>query len=203
MTKIKLCGLKSLDDIEIINKYNPEYIGFIFYKKSKRYIDYKTAKMLKNALNKNILAVGVFVNEDINTVVKLLNENIIDIAQLHGNESENYIKTLKKLTNKTIIKAFKVENTLDIKKAKQSQADFVLLDSGTGGTGQTFNWSLIKNLERPYFLAGGLSIENIKTALDMLSPYALDVSSGIETSGKKDPEKIKAFIQTVRQHERI
>ena len=101
MTKIKLCGLKSLNDIEIINKYNPEYIGFIFYKKSKRYIDYKTAKMLKNALNKNILAVGVFVNEDINTVVKLLNENIIDIAQLHGNESENYIKTLKKLTNKT------------------------------------------------------------------------------------------------------
>ncbi len=203
MTKIKLCGLKSLNDIEIINKYNPEYIGFIFYKKSKRYIDYKTAKMLKNALNKNILAVGVFVNEDINTVVKLLNENIIDIAQLHGNESENYIKTLKKLTNKTIIKAFKVENTLDIKKAKQSQADFVLLDSGTGGTGQTFNWSLIDDFNKPYFLAGGLSIENIKTALDMLSPYALDVSSGIETSGKKDPEKIKAFIQTVRQHERI
>ena len=203
MTKIKLCGLKSLNDIEIINKYNPEYIGFIFYKKSKRYIDYKTAKMLKNALNKNILAVGVFVNEDINTVVKLLNQNIIDIAQLHGNESENYIKTLKKLTNKPIIKAFKVENALDIQKAKQSQADFVLLDSGTGGTGETFNWSLIKNFERPYFLAGGLSIENIKTALDMLSPYALDVSSGIETSGKKDPEKIKAFIQTVRQHERI
>ena len=136
-------------------------------------------------------------------MVKLLNENIIDIAQLHGNESENYIKTLKKLTNKTIIKAFKVENTLDIKKAKQSQADFVLLDSGTGGTGQTFNWSLIDDFNKPYFLAGGLSIENIKTALDMLSPYALDVSSGIETSGKKDPEKIKAFIQTVRQHERI
>ncbi len=203
MKKIKLCGLKSLDDIEIINKYNPEYIGFVFYKKSKRYIDYRMAKILKNALNKNILAVGVFVNEDINTVVKLLNQNIIDIAQLHGNESENYIKTLKKLTNKPIIKAFKVENALDIQKAKQSQADFVLLDSGTGGTGETFNWSLIKNFERPYFLAGGLSIENIKTALDMLSPYALDVSSGIETSGKKDPEKIKAFIQTVRQHERI
>ena len=202
MTKIKLCGLKSLDDIEIINKYNPEYIGFVFYKKSKRYIDYKTAKILKNALNKNILAVGVFVNEDINTVVKLLNQNIIDIAQLHGNESEIYIKTLKKLTNKTIIKAFKVENTLDIKKAKQSQADFVLLDSGTGGTGQTFNWSLIKNFERPYFLAGGLNNKNIKTALNILSPYALDVSSGIETSGKIDPEKIKAFIQTDRQHER-
>ena len=203
MIKFKLCGLKSLNDIEIINKYNPEYIGFIFYKKSKRYIDYKTAKMLKNALNKNILAVGVFVNEDINTVIKLLNENIIDIAQLHGNESENYIKTLKKLTNKPIIKAFKVENALDIQKAKQSQADFVLLDSGTGGTGETFNWSLIDDFNKPYFLAGGLSIENIKTALDMLSPYALDVSSGIETSGKKDPEKIKAFIQTVRQHERI
>ena len=203
MIKFKLCGLKSLNDIEIINKYNPEYIGFIFYKKSKRYIDYKTAKMLKNALNKNILAVGVFVNEDINTVVKLLNENIIDIAQLHGNESENYIKTLKKLTNKTIIKAFKVENELDIEKAKQSQADFVLLDSGTGGTGETFNWSLIKNLDRPYFLAGGLNIDNIKTALDNLSPYALDVSSGIETDNIKDENKIKAFIQTVRQYERI
>ena len=203
MKKIKLCGLKSLDDIEIINKYNPEYIGFVFYKKSKRYIDYRMAKILKNALNKNILAVGVFVNEDINTVVKLLNQNIIDIAQLHGNESENYIKTLKKLTNKPIIKAFKVENALDIQKAKQSQADFVLLDSGTGGTGETFNWSLIDDFNKPYFLAGGLSIENIKTALDMLSPYALDVSSGIETDNKKDSEKIKAFIQTVRQHERI
>lgn len=203
MTKIKLCGLKSLNDIEIINKYNPEYIGFVFYKKSKRYIDYKTAKILRNALNKNILAVGVFVNEDINTVVKLLNENIINIAQFHGNESENYIKTLKVLTNKPIIKAFKVENALDIENARQSTADFVLLDSGTGGTGETFNWSLIKNLDRPYFLAGGLNNKNIKTALDNLSPYALDVSSGIETDNKKDPEKIKAFIQTVRQHERI
>lgn len=203
MTKIKLCGLKSLDDIEIINKYNPEYIGFVFYKKSKRYVDYKTAKMLKNALNKNILAVGVFVNEDINTVVKLLNKNIINIAQLHGNESENYIKTLKALTNKPIIKAFKVENTLDIENSRQSTADFVLLDSGTGGTGKTFNWSLIKNLDRPYFLAGGLNIENIKTALDTLSPYALDISSGIETDNIKDESKIKAFIQTVRQYERI
>ena len=203
MIKIKLCGLKSLNDIEIINKYLPEYIGFVFYKKSKRYIDYKAAKMLKNALNKNISAVGVFVNEDINTVVKLLNENIIDIAQLHGNENENYIKTLKSLTNKPVIKAFRVENELDIEKAKQSQADFVLLDSGTGGTGETFNWSLIKNLVRPYFLAGGLNIDNIKTALDNLSPYALDVSSGIETDNIKDENKIKAFIQTVRQYERI
>lgn len=203
MIKIKLCGLKSLNDIEIINKYLPEYIGFVFYKKSKRYIDYKAAKMLKNALNKNISAVGVFVNEDINTVVKLLNENIIDIAQLHGNENENYIKTLKSLTNKPVIKAFRVENELDIEKAKQSQADFVLLDSGTGGTGETFNWSLIKNLDRPYFLAGGLNIDNIKTALDNLSPYALDVSSGIETDNIKDENKIKAFIQTVRQYERI
>lgn len=203
MIKIKLCGLKSLADIEIINKYSPEYIGFIFYKKSKRYIDYKTAKMLKNALNKNISAVGVFVNEDIDTVINLLNENIIDIAQLHGNENENYIKTLKSLTNKTIIKAFKIQNALDIQNAQQSPADLVLLDSGEGGTGETFNWSLIKSFNRPYFLAGGLNIDNIQTALDTLTPYALDVSSGIETDNIKDAKKIKAFIQTVRQNERI
>ncbi len=203
MTKIKLCGLKSLSDIEIVNKYLPEYIGFVFCEKSKRYINIKTAKQLKNALNNNISAVGVFVNESLEVVAQLLNNNIIDVAQLHGNESEDYIKNLKSLTNKPIIKAFKIENTSDIKSAEKSSADFVLLDSGTGGTGTAFNWLLIKNFNRPYFLAGGLNINNIKTALDTLSPYAVDVSSGIETNNIKDLHKIKNFIKIVRQHERI
>lgn len=202
MTNIKLCGIKTMQDIKIINEYMPEYIGFIFAPKSKRYITKQTAIQLKKALNANILAVGVFVNEDAETVTQLLNDNVIDIAQLHGDETEEYIKDLRNITQKPIIKAFKIENAQDIQKAQQSTADFVLLDSGKGGTGKVFDWSIIKDLDRPYFLAGGLNTDNIKTALLSLSPYAVDVSSGIETDGSKDADKVAEFVKIVRKHER-
>ena len=193
MTKVKLCGLTRECDIEAVNELKPEYIGFVFAKKSKRYVSPEKAQMLKNLLNKDIQAVGVFVNEDIQEVAKLLNNNIIDLAQLHGNENEEYIKSLRNLTNRKIIKAFKITGEEDIKKAEQSSADFVLLDSGAG-TGQTFNWSLIKNINREYFLAGGLSPDNEIEAIETLHPYALDVSSGIETDGFKDKDKMTKFV---------
>lgn len=202
MTKIKLCGIKTIQDIKIINEYMPEYIGFIFAPKSKRYITKQTAIHLKNALNEKISAVGVFVNEDAETVAQLLNDNVIDIAQLHGDETEEYIKNLRNITQKPVIKAFKIENAQDIQKAQQSTADFVILDSGKGGTGKVFDWLVIKDLDRPYFLAGGLNTDNIKTALVSLSPYAVDVSSGIETDGSKDADKVAEFVKIVRKHER-
>lgn len=193
MTKVKLCGLTRECDIEAVNELKPEYIGFVFANKSKRYVSPEKAQKLKSLLNKDIQAVGVFVNEDVQKVAKLLNSNIIDIAQLHGSEDEDYIKSLRNLTSKKIIKAFKVTNEEDIKKAEQSSADFVLLDSGAG-TGQTFNWTLIKNINREYFLAGGLSPENKIEAIENLHPYALDVSSGIETDGFKDKDKMTKFV---------
>lgn len=198
MTKIKLCGLSRECDIDVVNEQKPEYIGFIFAPKSKRYISPEQALNLKKKLSPQIQAVGVFVNEDEKTVAELLNNGVIDIAQLHGGEDEQYIKNLRLLTDKTIIQAFRIESEADIPRAEKSSADYILLDSGAG-TGTTFDWSLLKNANRPYFLAGGLYPENVSMAIAMLHPYAVDVSSGIETDNKKDKNKMTDFVNAVRK----
>lgn len=192
MTKIKFCGLKTLDDIYYANEILPEYIGFVFAPKSKRFVTPAQAEKLHNALSKKICAVGVFVNEKLSTVAELLNAGIIDAAQLHGNEDDDYIKNLRGLSNNPIVKAFKVHA------AEESLADFILIDAGAGD-GKVFDWSLIKNLRREYFLAGGLTPENVGDAIKLLNPFAVDVSSGIETNGKKDFKKMTAFAEVVRR----
>lgn len=197
MTKIKLCGLTRPYDIENANELRPEYIGFVFAKKSSRFVNKQKAAELKSLLENSIKAVGVFVNEEAETVAKLLSDEIIDIAQLHGNEDEGYIKKLRSLSEKPIIQAFRIKTKQDIVKAQNSSADFVLLDSGAG-TGKTFDWSLIKTIDRPYFLAGGLDTDNVKTAVERLKPYAVDVSSGIETNGLKSKMKMNEFVNAVR-----
>ena len=225
MTKIKLCGLRRIEDIETVNLLLPDYIGFVFAPKSKRYITPDEAAKLKKLLNGNttklIKAVGVFVDEDVEKVAELLNTGVIDIAQLHGNEDENYIRELRRLiTKKTsdeqkdasidnpgknkdnkyegcIIKAFKIKTKEDLEKAKTSTADYILLDAGAGD-GMRFNWDLLQGFDRPYFLAGGLDPENVKEAITKLHPYGVDVSSGIETDGYKDPEKMREFVHNVR-----
>ncbi|NCC86992.1 MAG: phosphoribosylanthranilate isomerase [Clostridia bacterium] len=199
MTKIKLCGLSRPCDIEVANKLKPEYIGFVFAPKSRRYLSPKKAEELKKLLHPDILAVGVFVNEEIKTVANFLENGIIDIAQLHGNEDENYISKLRTLTDKPIIKAFRIENEDDIIVAEKCSADFVLLDSGNGGTGTAFDWSLISVLKKPYFLAGGLDTLNVKNAVEKLAPFAVDVSSGIEIDGLKDKQKMMDFVCAVRE----
>lgn len=198
MTGIKLCGLKRECDIEAVNKLNPDFIGFVFAQKSKRYIDPEGAAKLKAKLSEGIKAVGVFVNESPETVADLLNRGTIDIAQLHGSEDEEYISRLRSLTTKPLIKAIKVQSKADIANADRSRADYVLLDSGAG-TGMTFNWELIKGIKRPYFLAGGLSPESVAEAVKTLNPFAVDVSSGIETDGLKDEAKMADFVSTVRK----
>lgn len=199
MTKIKLCGLSRDCDIEAVNELKPEYIGFVFAPKSKRYVDEERAAGLRRSLRPDITPVGVFVNENPEAIASLLKNSIIDIAQLHGNESEEYIKNLRNLTDKPIIKAFRIDTRQDVEIANQSRADYVLLDSGQG-TGTVFDWNLLKNIARPYFLAGGLTPDNVSQALTLLHPYAVDISSGIETDGCKDKEKMTAFVSTVRQH---
>ena len=198
MTKIKLCGLSRPIDIEVANRLSPEYIGFVFAPKSKRYVTAEKAKELKRLLAPEITAVGVFVDESPQTVAELLNEGVIDIAQLHGSEDEDYIKLLKELAGKPIIKAFCIESEEDIVRAEKSSADYILLDSGTG-TGNVFDWSLIKSVKRPYFLAGGLDCTNVGEAIRTLQPYAVDVSSGIETNGLKDINKMTEFVSIVRK----
>lgn len=198
MSKIKLCGLSRKCDIEWVNALKPEYIGFVFWSKSKRNVPPEKAKELKDLLSPDIKAVGVFVDEPIENVAELLNDNIIDIAQLHGGEDEEYIKKLRMLSGKPIIKAFLLKSESDAERAEKSTADYILVDSGTG-TGKSFDWELLKNISRPYFLAGGLCCENISQAITALDPYAVDVSSGIETNGCKDKNKMAAFVAAVRK----
>jgi len=198
MTKIKLCGLRRSEDILVANELKPDYIGFVFAKKSRRYVSPSEAYRLKSMLAPGIEAVGVFVDESVDTVYEYLSRGIVDIAQLHGHEDDDYIRKLKALTDKPVIKALKVESKEDIEVANQSVADMVLLDGGAGD-GKTWEWSLIKCIKRPYFLAGGLDESNIEEAVNVLEPYAVDVSSGIETDGVKHPGKMKRFVEKVRK----
>ncbi len=200
MTKIKLCGLSRPCDIEAVNELKPEYIGFVFAQKSKRCVSPKKAAELKKLLAPNIRTVGVFVDETAEAVAQLFARNIIDIAQLHGNEDDAYIRRLRALSGKPVIKAFRITSSQDILAALESAADFVLLDSGAG-TGSVFDWKLIQNLKRPYFLAGGLTPSNAALAVNILHPFAVDVSSGIETDGVKDKSKMESFIAAVRNNE--
>ncbi|MBQ8850019.1 MAG: phosphoribosylanthranilate isomerase [Clostridia bacterium] len=202
MTNIKLCGLSRPCDIEMANELKPEYIGFVFAKKSRRYVPPERAAELKKTLLPNIKAVGVFVDGPPEKIAKLLEEDVIDVAQLHGSEDESYIAKLRGLTEKPIIKAFRITDSSDIEGAEKSNADMILLDSGAG-TGEVFDWSLLQKIRRPYFLAGGLNCENISEAIRALHPYAVDVSSGIETDGQKDKNKMAAFVRAVRREEKI
>ena len=198
MTKIKLCGLSRPADIEAANALQPDYIGFVFAGNSRRYVSPETAAALRKLLSPGIRAVGVFVDEDPEAVAALLNTGIIDAAQLHGNEDEAYIQSLRQLTGRPIILAFRIQTPADVEKANRSSADLVLLDAGAG-TGTVFDWSLLSGAVRPYFLAGGLDPENAATAIRTLHPCGVDVSSGIETGGVKDREKMAAFVAAVRR----
>ena len=202
MTKIKLCGLSGIEEIEAANELKPEYIGFVFAPKSRRYVTSEKAAELKKQLSGEIQAAGVFVNEAVEKIAELLNNNIIDIAQLHGDEDEAYIRQLRQLTGKPIIKAFQVKSEKEIAEAGQCSTDYILLDSGAG-TGTVFDWNILKKIDRPYFLAGGLSAGNVGKAVRELHPFAVDVSSGIETDRRKDKEKMAAFVAAVRKEETL
>lgn len=196
--KIKLCGLTRPSDVETVNLLHPDYVGFVFAKKSRRYVSPERVKTLKELLHPEILAVGVFVDEAPEAVAEWLLSGIIDMAQLHGGEDETYLKKLRGLTDKPIIKAFSVRGEQDIRSACESTADFVLLDAGEGGTGLPFDRELLTGMDRPYFLAGGLDPSTVGEAVKRWQPYAVDVSSGIETDGVKDAEKMQLFVNNVR-----
>ena len=197
MTKIKLCGMTCPEDIQTANLLMPDYIGFVLSPVSRRYISSSQATALKKLLSPQIAAVGVFVREEVETVAELLNRGVLDAAQLHGGEDTLYLARLRALTDRPILQAFRVHGPEALDAALRSPADMILLDSGAG-SGKRFNWDLLRTFPRPYFLAGGLTPENAADAVSALHPYALDVSSGIETDGKKDPAKMKAFVETIR-----
>lgn len=196
MTKVKICGLTRLADIEAVNASLPDFIGFVFCK-SRRRVSEETARLLKSRLNPKISAVGVFQNAEIHEVASIVKSGIIDIVQLHGLEDEHYIHALKPhIGQAKIIKAvcFNRETPCN-----HCLADFLLFDSAYGGSGKTFDWKALPKTEKPFFVAGGLTVDNVENAISQVKPYAVDVSSGVETDGLKDAEKIADFVRIVRQ----
>jgi phosphoribosylanthranilate isomerase len=202
MTKIKICGLSSVQDIEIVNQLLPDYIGFVFAE-SRRQINDETAMILKTRLHSSILAVGVFVNESRDRIIRLCEQKVIDFVQLHGDEDEEYINSLKKSISNPIIKAIRMKEPVNPLEVDTMTCDYILLDTYKkefyGGSGESFDWSMIPRMKRPFFLAGGLHIGNIREAIKQVSPYCIDVSSSVETQGVKDSDKIREIIAMVRR----
>ena len=194
MSRVKICGLTRFEDIFIVNQYKPDYVGFVFAE-SRRKVTKEQAKMLIKQLDKDIIPVGVFVDEYIANVVEITKECHLKGVQLHGKEDNSYIKNLRKeLPDTFIIKAVKTTDNVE-----NYLSDIILLDSANAGSGRVFDWETIKDYKKNYFLAGGLNGDNINSALVKLNPFAVDVSSGVETNGMKDESKIKDFILKVRR----
>ena len=200
MTKIKICGLRRPQDIEAVNAARPDFAGFVVeVPGSRRSVDKRELRELAGRLEEGILSVGVFVNAPPELVAELLEEGTLDLAQLHGQEDEIYMAELRRLTEKPLIQAFSIQTGQDAEQALESRADYLLLDQGRGGTGQTFDWSLLPEINRPFFLAGGLGEENMERAIRQVRPWAVDLSSSLETDGQKDPEKILRAVDLVRR----
>lgn len=198
MKKIKICGLSRPADIETINRVKPEYCGFIInFPRSRRNVSPETVRELRSKLVPQVIPVGVFVDRPPEMIAEMLNDGTVSVAQLHGNEDEEYIANLRKLTSRPIWQAFQIHSVEDVSRAARSSADLVLLDAGQG-SGKAFDWSLLDGFPREFGLAGGLNLKNLSDALKTRA-CLLDVSGGVETDGVKDAEKIKAFADCVRR----
>lgn len=202
MTKIKICGLRRIEDVEYVNEFSPDYIGFIFAD-SKRYVEPSYAKMLIEKLNPKIKTVGVFVNEDIKKISEISSMLNLDVIQLHGDENNDYILKLRNEKLREIWKAVSVKSSDDLEKMSEIKADRILLDTykkgERGGSGESFNWDILESVNcGDIILAGGLNSGNIRNAIKEVRPYMVDVSSGAESDGFKDREKIKKCIEAVR-----
>ena len=199
MTWIKVCGLFRETDIDYVNEAKPDYIGFILnFPKSRRNLAADQAALLKSRLSSDIKAVGVFVDQPAEDVVRAVEVIGLDVIQLHGCEDDAYIAALRDVTELPIWKAFKIRTADDLAAAERSAADEILLDNGYG-TGEVFNWSIVGRFRRPFLLAGGLTPENIPQAIRSLHPKMVDISSGVETDGRKDRNKILAAVWAARE----
>ena len=203
-TKIKICGLSRPEDIEAVNEVKPDYAGFVVeVSKSRRNVSVQQLRRLTALLDHGIVSVGVFVNAPVELIVGLLQDGVLAMAQLHGQEDETYISRLRNRikADAPLIQAFSIRTKEDVLRAVKSSADLILLDQGSGGSGRTFDWSLADAVDRPFFLAGGLGSGNLAQAIRAVKPWAVDLSSALETDGYKDPKKMREAVQIVRTTE--
>ncbi|MCL2282417.1 MAG: phosphoribosylanthranilate isomerase [Fibromonadales bacterium] len=194
MPKIKICGLFREQDIEFANEARPDFIGFVFAEKSKRFVEPSFAENLRKKLASGIVPVGVFVNAKIDSIVSLQKNGIIDMVQLHGNESDEYIEELKAKCNAKVIRALNLNNS-QLSTLNSPLSDYILLDSQVPGSGKSFDWECLRGIDLSgnVFLAGGINLQNIKEALK-LNPFAVDISSGAETDGVKNRDKMLKLV---------
>ena len=197
MVRIKICGLFRDCDIDYVNEAKPDYIGFVFAK-SRRQVGLEQARQMRGRLDRDILPVGVFVDAPVGQIIELYREGIISLAQLHGQEDDTYIQTLKERCDVPVIQAVAVKTTADILCRLSSPADYLLLDNTAGGSGQSFDWQQIPDINRPYFLAGGIDEAKMPAALAR-QPFGIDISSGAETQGLKDRDKIRRLLELARR----
>jgi phosphoribosylanthranilate isomerase len=199
MTKIKICGLYRAADIDYVNEAQPDYAGFILnFPRSHRNLTPSAAAALRDRLAPAIRAVGVFVDQPIETVLAAAETAALDVIQLHGHEDDAYIAALRRQTGCELWKAFRIRAPADLAAAAASAADAVLLDNGYG-TGEAFDWALAADFRRPFCLAGGLTPENIPAAIETMHPLLVDISSGVETDKIKDRTKILAAVKAARE----
>ena len=194
---VKVCGLRTADDAEAVNEAGPDMAGFVFYGPSRRCIDRELAIELRRILNPSIATVGVFVDEDPRVIAGLVEDRIISVVQLHGSEDGMYIHGLRAMTHAPIVKTFIARRPEDMEEANLSPADMVMLDAGKG-SGKGFDWDLAQAMRRPFILSGGLTPENVGTAIARVSPAGVDVSSGVESGGAKDRAKVLSFVESAR-----
>ena len=198
-TKIKICGLKRIEDVISVNVAEPDYCGFIFnVSGSRRSIGAEQLNILVDMLNPEIVPIGVFVNEKTDVILRIVRESGIRMVQLHGQENGEIIHTIQSKAQVPVIKAVSVRSKEDVRSAVLSPADYLLFECGEGGTGQTFDWNLLEDIPRPYFMAGGIGTHNMEEVLRRFSPFALDVNSSVETDGQKDGKKILAAVRMLR-----
>ena len=208
--KVKMCGISKVETIPAIVDAKPDYMGLVFAP-SKRQVTVEQAKILIEELHKQCInhydikvvkTVGVFVNETLDNLVRIADTANLDAVQLHGDEDEAFIQSLKERTNVEVWKAVQIRSAADVEKWIDSSADMLLFDAyhkdERGGTGEVFDWSSLDAFERPFMLAGGIDSTNVARAIRTVRPYGIDISSGIETNGVKDDEKITAFTKIVK-----
>ena len=201
MTKIKICGLTRPCDVAYVNEARPDFCGFVIgVPQSRRNVTPETARSLRKALDPAIHPVGVFVDAPPALIAALTRDGTLSAVQLHGQEDEAYIALLRTMIDVPIIQAFRIRTAEDVRRAVRSSADHILLDRG-GGTGKAFDWTLLEGIGRRYILAGGLDPGNLRYAIDLLRPWAVDLSSGVETDGKKDRGKIIAAVRSTKNRQ--
>lgn len=199
MVKVKICGICHESEIAIMNELVPDFVGFVFARKSRHFISPEHASYLRSKLKPGIKSVGVFNNESLHSVAMCVETAGLSMVQLHGDETGEYIAALREYVHCPIMKVYKVAKPIDAEKALYSTADYVMLDGGNAGDGKTFDWSMLGRMRRKFFLSGGLNPDNIQQALLLdPQPYALNTNSGVEAHRTKDFRKVMKFIQTVK-----